>query len=112
MRYLAVFLISLAVTLGGLVAYQKFLLPKHIKKVYVVDTDRIIKIEKSYIFQAAKSQNKTAFNKALNMDKKIQKIINYIAKKDNAIVFAKKAVIGGYDKDITNEVLMLAGETQ
>ena len=109
MRYLAVFLISIAVTLGGLVAYQKFLLPKRVKKIYVVDTNVLMNIEKQDILKAAKSKNKHLFQTALSLDKKFQKIIAYIAKKNNAVVFAKKAIISGYDKDITNRVLIMAG---
>lgn len=112
MRYLIIFLISLAVTLGGLVAYQKFLLPKHIKKVYVVDTDKIIAVEKKKLFNAAKNKDEEEFKKVLNQDKIYQKAIEYIAKRDNAVVFAKKAVIAGYDKDITNEVFSLVDKAE
>ena len=109
MRYFAVLMIAIAVTLGGLAAYQKFLLPKQIKKVYVVNTDTLINFEKNNILQAAKNKDRQKFQEALNMDKKFQEAINYIAKRDNAVVFAKKAVMSGYDKDITNEVLILTG---
>lgn len=110
MRYLAVFLISLAVTLGGLVAYQRFLLPKRVKKIYVVNTDTLMKIEKRDIVKAAKEGDKNAFQKALEIDKKFQEAINYIANRDNAIVLTKKAVISNnYDKDITNEILLMTG---
>ena len=109
MRYLAVLMIAIAVTLGGLAAYQKFLLPKQMKKIYVVNTNTLINLERQDILQAAKEKDKQKFQEALNMDKKFQEAINYIAKRDNAVVFVKKAVMGGYDKDITNEVLILTG---
>jgi len=110
MKYLATILIAIAVTLGGLVAYQRFLLPQKIKKIYVVDTDKIIKLEKEKILLSARNKDKRAFEEALNIDKKFQKAINYIAKRDNAIIYPKKAILAGYDKDITNEVFILVGE--
>lgn len=110
MRYLATFLIALAVSLGALVAYEKFLLPKKIRKVYVVDTDKIVNLTKQKLLLSAKNKDEESFKEALNMDKKFQKAIDYIAKRDNAIVYPKKAIISGYDRDITNEVFILAGQ--
>jgi len=109
MRYLAIFLIALSTTLGGLVLYQKFLLPKQIKKIYVVDTQKIIDFERKKIFNAAKAKNEMDFQKALNLDKKFQRAIKYVAIRDNAVVYAKKAVMAGYDKDITNEIFLIVG---
>jgi hypothetical protein len=110
MRYLVNFLIAIVVTLGGLVAYQKFLLPKQIKKVYVVDTAKIMKIEQKELYLAAKNKDDSKFQIVLDMDKKYQRAIKYIANRDNAIVYLKKAIITGYDKDITNEVLILGSK--
>ena len=107
MRYLATFLIALAVSLGALVVYEKFLLPKKVKKVYVVDTDKIVNLTKQKLLLSAKNKDEESFKEALNIDKKFRKVIDYIAKRDNAIVYPKKAILLGYDKDITNEVFIL-----
>ena len=110
MKHLTTFLIALAVTLGGLVAYEKFLLPKKVKKIYVVDTAKIVNLAKQKILLSAKNKDEQAFKEALNIDKSFQKAIKYIAKRDNAVVYPKKAIISGYDRDITNEVFILAGQ--
>jgi hypothetical protein len=109
MKYLNTVIISFVIMLGGLALYQKFLLPKHLKKVYVVDTEKIIKLEKAKILQYAKARDTANFNKMLEKDRQIKKAIQYIADKDNAVVYVKKAILGGYDKDITDEVILMTG---
>jgi len=108
MRMLVIIVISAVMSLFGLVMYQKFLLPKQIKKIYVVDTDKLINMQKSKIINAYKTNNNTILRQVSVESNKQMQVIKYIAKKDNAIVLAKKAVLSGYDKDITNQIILMA----
>ncbi len=107
MKYLEIIVISLAVTLGGIVAYQKFVLPKKERKIYIVDTEKLIAAEKR-LLRMGITQGRLNADEVKTLDLKFKKIINYIAQRDNAIVYVKKAILSdNYDKDITNEVLMI-----
>jgi len=106
MKYFETILISLAITLGGIAAYQKFILPKKEKKIYVVDTSKLIAAEKR-LLRIGLTKGSINADEVKALDERFKKIINYIAKRDNAIVLVKRAVLSNnYDKDITQEVLM------
>ena len=109
---LSVFIIAIVVSLGSLAVYQKFVLPKQIKPIYVVDTQKIIDIQKRKIYtEFSNNQNTQIVAKTmLNQLNKMQRIINKIAKRDNAIVLTKKALISGKVKDITPLILRVMNE--
>jgi len=109
---LSVFIIAIVVSLGSLVGYQKFVLPKQIKLIYVVDTQKIIDIQKRKIYKEFSNNQNTQIvaQSMLKNLNRIEKIINKIAQRDNAIVLTKKAVISGKVKDITPLVLRIINE--
>ncbi len=105
MKYIEMILISLAISLGVIAAYQKFILPKKKEKIYVVDTSKLINAEKRLLSLGLK-EGKINADKVKALDKKFKKIISYIAKRDNAVILVKRAILSdNYDKDVTNEVL-------
>lgn len=102
MKILQQIIISLAVVLGVLVAYQRFYLSKHSKKLYSLDVKKIIKLETKL------SQNADGtidYNKMSRIDNKVREYINFIAKRDNANILTIKAFVSNPDKDITKEVI-------
>ena len=56
MNFFTNVVISIAVSLGILLGYQKVILPKEVQKIYVVDTDKIIKIQKKMILEKSESK--------------------------------------------------------
>ena len=112
MRYLNTLIIALAVSMATLAVYQKFILPKHTYKIYTIDTDKIVNMQKKKLLEAYKNGNDIS-DKIAKENEKMMKIVNFIAKKDNAIVLAKKAVISADEikvYDITNKVLRAVNE--
>jgi len=105
MNFFTNVVISIAVSLGILLGYQKVILPKEVQKIYVVDTDKIIKIQKKIILDDYGDNTGKALKLIAKQTDKMMKIMNAIAKRDNAIIVTKKAVVTGNAKDITKLVL-------
>jgi hypothetical protein len=105
MNFFTNIVISVAVSLGILLGYQKVILPKEVQKIYVVDTEKIIKIQKKIILDDYGDNTGNALKVIAKQTEKMMKIMNAIAKRDNAIIVTKKAVVTGNAKDITKLVL-------
>ncbi|WP_187648651.1 hypothetical protein [Nitrosophilus labii] len=99
---------TLLVNIAVLFAYDKYIVPKKVKKIYSIDSTKIIELQKKrmkeLIFNKGQKVNEEAIIKYLN---NIDKIINYIAERDNAIVVVKQSIASKNVKDITNEVLTI-----
>jgi len=102
MRLLQQIIISLAVVLGVLVAYQRFYLPKHSKKLYALNVKKIIQIETKLSRDA---DGTIDYNKVAKIDNRVREYINFIAKRDNAYILTIRAFVSNPDKDITKEVI-------
>ena len=108
-NFLLVVVYSLAISVMVVFAYDKYKVQDSIPKFYMIDSQVIVSQKKNELKQMIFNQGKTdvtedAIVKYLNT---IDKIVDYIAQRDNAVIIVKQAVASKNVKDITQEVLSI-----
>jgi len=103
-------MIVYSLAISGLVvfAYDKYKVQPQIQKFYTIDSQLILEQKKSelkeMIFKQGQQPTEDAIVDYLTT---IDKIVEYIANRDNAIVMIKPAIASKNVKDITGEVLQI-----
>jgi len=99
---------SLAISVLVIFVYDKYKVQPQIPKFYMIDSQLIVKQKKNelkkMIFKQGQRPTEDAVVDYLNT---IDKIVEYIAKRDNAIIIIKPAIASKNVKDITSEVLQI-----
>lgn len=103
--FLLVVVYSLAISVIVVFGYDKYKV-KQIQKLYTIDSQLIVdqkKIElKDMIFKQGQQPTEDAIVEYLT---NIDKIVEYVSERDNAVVIIKSAIASKNAKDITAEVL-------
>ena len=103
-------MIVYSLAISGLVvfAYDKYKVQPQIQKFYMIDSQLIVEQKKSelkeMIFKQGQQPTEDAIVDYLTT---IDKIVEYIANRDNAIIIVKPAIASKNVKDITSEVLQI-----
>jgi len=107
-NFLLMIVYSLAISVLVIFVYDKYKVQPQIPKFYMIDSQLIVKQKKNelkkMIFKQGQRPTEDAVVDYLNT---IDKIVEYIAKRDNAIIIIKPAIASKNVKDITSEVLQI-----
>jgi len=103
-------MIVYSLAISGLVvfAYDKYKVQDQIPKFYMIDSQLIVEQKKNELKEMIFKQGQQPTEDAIvDYLTNIDKIVEYISKRDNAIIVVKTAVASKNVKDITREVLQI-----
>jgi len=107
-NFLLMIVYSLAISGLVVFAYDKYKVQDQIPKFYMIDSQLIVEQKKSELKELIFRQGQQPTEDAIvNYLTTIDKIVEYIAKRDNAIIVVKPAIASKNVKDITSEVLQI-----
>lgn len=105
-NFLLMIVYSLAISGLVVFAYDKYKVQDQIPKFYMIDSQLIVEQKKSELKELIFKQGQQPTEDAIvNYLTTIDKIVEYIAKRDNAIIVVKPAIASKNVKDITSEAL-------
>jgi len=107
-NFLLIIVYSLAISGLVVFAYDKYKVQDQIPKFYMIDSQLIVEQKKDELKEIIFKQGQQPTEDAIvNYLTNIDKIVEYISKRDNAIIIVKTAVASKNIKDITSEVLQI-----
>lgn len=107
-NFLLMIVYSLAISGLVVFAYDKYKVQDQIPKFYMIDSQLIVEQKKNELKEMIFKQGQQPTEDAIiDYLTKIDKIVEYISKRDNAIIVVKTAVASKNVKDITREVLQI-----
>ncbi|AII15527.1 hypothetical protein CIG1485E_a0002 (plasmid) [Campylobacter iguaniorum] len=107
-NFLLMIVYSLAISGLVVFAYDKYKVQDQIPKFYMIDSQLIVEQKKNELKEMIFKQGQQPTEDAIvDYLTNIDKIVEYISKRDNAIIVVKTAVASKNVKDITREVLQI-----
>jgi len=107
-NFLLMIVYQIAMSLLVILAYDKYKIQPRTQKFYVFDSKLVVENKKKELQSMIFEKNqKPSDNEILNYLSSINKIVQYISKRDNVTVILKPAIASENLKDITNEVLQI-----
>ena len=107
-NFLLMIVYSLAISGLVVFAYDKYKVQDQIPKFYMIDSQLIVEQKKNELKEMIFKQGQQPTEDAIvDYLTNIDKIVEYISKRDNAIIVVKTAVASKNVKDITSEVLQI-----
>ena len=107
-NFLLMIVYSLAISGLVVFAYDKYKVQDQIPKFYMIDSQLIVEQKKNELKEMIFKQGQQPTEDAIvDYLTNIDKIVEYISKRDNVIIVVKTAVASKNVKDITREVLQI-----
>ena len=107
-NFLLMIVYSLAISGLVVFAYDKYKVQDQIPKFYMIDSQLIVEQKKNELKEMIFKQGQQPTEDAIiDYLTNIDKIVEYISKRDNAIIVVKTAVASKNVKDSTREVLQI-----
>lgn len=110
-QFVITIIYSFAMSVLVIFIYENYRLEKKMTKIYTVNSKVIIEKQREKLKEIVFNQKeKLIEDEIITRVSKMEKIIEYISKRDGAIILVNGAVLAGEVKDITDEVLKIYQE--